>query len=226
MNTDPRQHRHPGTTRVQRIALVGLLVAFLTSGLAYFASAQKNSPMMAYHDFPLSKPTEAFQNVKELHLYVCNWRLGEGLPNLLKPRALAQESLKYIKMWIDSDTNVGLAIKFADGKKHEPIVTTEQPCEALYDSAMEEPGNLSLIVEVFPVLVGNTPHTTPPALAILNGFLYRPDHKRGIATMLRVRPQVIWDLQADEDTIRKEVNWNMGWRDDYGLYRDPWEPRY
>lgn len=170
---------------------------------------------MVYHDFPLSKPTEAFQNVKEVHLYVCNYRAGEGLPDLLKPKALAQETLRYIKMWIETDKSEGLAIKFADGKKHEPVVTTEQSCEALYDSAMEEPGNLSLIVKVMPVLVGDHPHDTPPPLAILTGLLYRPDHVNSIAPILRAKPQVIWNLQADEQTIREEINWNMGWRDDY-----------
>lgn len=165
--------------------------------------------MRAVFSDPPELPTEAFQNIKEVRLYVCNYRRGEGLPNLLKPKALAQEVLKYVKTLIDMEAVEG--IKFADGKKHIPIVTTEQPCEALYDPAMEEPGNLSLIVKVLPVPVDRN----PPPLAILTGLLYRPDHAMSIAPILRAKPQVIWNLQGDEKTIRNEINWNMGWRDDY-----------
>jgi hypothetical protein len=194
------------------------VLAFIAAGVTNSAYAYP----VVYSD-PPSKATEAFQNVKELHLYVCNYRLGEGLPNVLKPQALAQEVLKYVKTWIDTDINVGLAIKFADGKKHEPVVTTDQPCEALYDPAMEEPGNLTLIVKVLPILVGEHPHDTPPALAILTGLLYRPDHMNSIAPILRAKPQLIWNLQADAETIKKEINWNMGWHDDYQTSQKPKE---
>ena len=90
-----------------------------------------------------------------------------------------------------------------------------QPCESLYDSAMEESGNLSLIVKVLPVLVGDHAHDTPPKLAILTGLLFRPDHYNSIGPLLRAKPQVIWNLQGDEQSIKQEINWNMGWRDDY-----------
>jgi len=210
-----RRNRKP----LKRLALCVLASAFVVGAFVNSTHAENKPPTMVYHDFPLDKPTEAFQNVKEVHLYVCNYRLGEGLPNLLKPRALAQEVLKYVKTLIDMEAIEG--IKFADGMKHIPIVTTDQPCEVLYDPAMDEPGNLSLIVKVMPVLVGDHPHDTPPPLAILTGLLYRPDHKNSIAPILRAKPQVIWNLQADEETIRKEINWNMGWRDDYGIFKNP-----
>ena len=192
-----------------RLALCALAAAVLSGGFTNSVHAQNNSPMRAVFSDPPELPTEAFQNIKEVRLYVCNYRRGEGLPNLLKPKALAQEVLKYVKTLIDMEAVEG--IKFADGKKHIPIVTTEQPCEALYDPAMEEPGNLSLIVKVLPVPVDRN----PPPLAILTGLLYRPDHAMSIAPILRAKPQVIWNLQGDEKTIRNEINWNMGWRDDY-----------
>jgi hypothetical protein len=193
-----------------------VLMASATGSFGNSAHAQSNSAKTIIpFGAPPSEPTEAFQNVKELHLYVCNYRGAEHLPNILKPKPLAQETLKYIKMWIDSDVNVGLAIKFADGKKHEPIVTTDQPCESLYDPAMEESGNLSLIVKVMPVLVGDHPNDTPPPLAILTGLLFRPDHYNSIGPLIRAKPQVIWNQQGDEKAIKQEINWNMGWRDDY-----------
>jgi hypothetical protein len=83
---------------------------------------------------------------------------------------------------------------------------------------MDEPGNLSVIVEVNPILLGNY-RDIPHSFATMTHFLYRPDHKNSIATILRAEPQVIWDLQADEETLRKEIHLDVG--DNYGLFSKP-----
>lgn len=207
---------------LKRLVLCLLVSALVAGGVATAHAQNKSSMSIVPFGAPPSKPTEVFQNVKEVHLYVCNYRWGEGLPDLLKPEALAQEELKLIKAFIDMDNVMG--IKFVDGQKHEPIVTTEQPCEALYDPAMDEPGNLSVIVKVFPVLDSNYPQISH-RFAILTHFLYRPDHKNSIATILRAEPQVIWDLQADEATIRSEIHLTVG-SDNYGIFSKPNEHKH
>ncbi len=187
------------------LLLCALVSAVITGGFANSARAQKNAPMVAVHDLDDDEAPESYQNVKEVHIYVCNYRWGEGLPNLLKPEALAREELKYVEAFI-ADRPDNNQIKFADGKKHEPIVTTEQTCEALYDPAMDEPGNLSFIVKVSPMYLTNAPHNGPPPFAILTHFLYRPDHKNSIAPVLRAPPLYIGNLTADEETLRREIN--------------------
>jgi hypothetical protein len=200
-----------------------LVLALTAVSFVNSAHAQKNPPMMAVRDVDDDELNEAFQNVKEVHLYVCDYRSGEGLPDLLKPNALAQEELKYIKTLIDSDER-SIKITFADGKKHEPLVTTEQPCEALYDPVMETPGNLSFILKVFPVLASKYPGEIPHSFAALTRLLYRPDHKQSIAPMLRAKPFYIWNLNEDEVALRKEVIGSTDWVDNYGVFEKPPKP--